>query len=91
MHSGTLNAHIDFTQSPFFVQQDLAEWRRPVFGRKKKAKFREYSRCGGGYSSFGAGGSNAHVVIEEYTDYTKGSARKERVRGASCNPLIRCG
>ncbi|CAM2067521.1 Amino acid adenylation domain-containing protein [Sulfidibacter corallicola] len=59
LHAANLNKNIDFEQSPFYVQQELREWKRPV-------------REGGtapriaGLSSFGAGGANAHAVIEEY-------------------------
>ncbi len=47
------NPHIDFPQTPFFVQTELAPW--PSRGGSRKA----------GVSSFGMGGSNAHVVLEE--------------------------
>ncbi|HEX6427154.1 MAG TPA: SDR family NAD(P)-dependent oxidoreductase, partial [Niastella sp.] len=63
LHSAILNEHIDFTVSPFVVQQGLSPWHRPVIGVNGHAK--EYARCAG-ISSFGAGGANAHLVIEEY-------------------------
>jgi acyl carrier protein/predicted DNA-binding protein YlxM (UPF0122 family) len=63
LHSKTLNPNIDFANTPFIVQQELAEWKRPVV--TIDAQTREYPRIAG-ISSFGAGGSNAHVVIEEY-------------------------
>ncbi|MEO7331664.1 MAG: beta-ketoacyl synthase N-terminal-like domain-containing protein, partial [Minicystis sp.] len=47
------NPHIDFPQTPFFVQTELAPW--PARHGTRKA----------GVSSFGMGGSNAHVVLEE--------------------------
>jgi polyketide synthase PksN len=59
LHSETLNSNIDFNNTPFFVQRELTEWKRPVFGGL------EFPRRAG-VSSFGAGGSNAHVIIEEY-------------------------
>ncbi|MEC0959118.1 type I polyketide synthase, partial [Bacillus inaquosorum] len=55
LHSKVLNTHIDFASTPFAVQQTLAEWERPPEGPRRA-----------GISSFGAGGANAHVVIEEY-------------------------
>ncbi|HBV97545.1 MAG TPA: hypothetical protein DEF36_10925, partial [Desulfotomaculum sp.] len=63
LHSGALNANIDFSNTPFVVQQELAEWKRPVV--ELNGVSREYPRIAG-VSSFGAGGSNAHVLIEEY-------------------------
>jgi len=64
LHAGTLNPHIDFVNSPFAVQRSLAEWRRPVVVNAEKI---EESPRIATVSAFGAGGSNAHLVIEEYT------------------------
>ncbi|PPK67116.1 SDR family NAD(P)-dependent oxidoreductase [Actinokineospora auranticolor] len=52
LHSATTNPNIDFTRSPFRVQQTAAEWaaRGPRLA---------------GLSSFGAGGANAHLVLAE--------------------------
>ena len=63
LHAEELNPHIDFANSPFVVQRELAAWPRPVVERDGVR--REVPRLAG-ISSFGAGGSNAHVVIEEY-------------------------
>ncbi|AJQ25406.1 SDR family NAD(P)-dependent oxidoreductase [Pelosinus fermentans] len=63
LHSETLNPNIDFDNTPFVVQQELVEWKRPVI--EMNGESREYPRIAG-ISSFGAGGANAHVVIEEY-------------------------
>ena len=73
LHSKTLNPNIDFGSTPFVVQQELAEWKRPVVDGK------EYPRIAG-VSSFGAGGSNAHVVVEEYVA-AEPSVRGERQAG----------
>ncbi|MFT5082341.1 MAG: acyl transferase domain-containing protein/acyl carrier protein [Lentisphaeria bacterium] len=64
LHSGKLNPNIDFENSAFVVQQELADWQRPLVNIDGVS--REFPRIAG-ISSFGAGGSNAHVVIEEYT------------------------
>ncbi|QRN93164.1 SDR family NAD(P)-dependent oxidoreductase [Archangium violaceum] len=59
LHSESLNPNINFALSPFKVQRTLSDWERPVIDG------REWPRRAG-ISSFGAGGSNAHVIIEEY-------------------------
>ncbi|MES2939420.1 MAG: amino acid adenylation domain-containing protein [Pseudomonadota bacterium] len=64
LHSEVLNPHIDFAATPFTVQQQLAEWKRPV-ASLDGGPARELPRIAG-ISSFGAGGANAHLVIQEY-------------------------
>jgi polyketide synthase PksN len=59
MHGSGPNPNIDFMQTPFFVQTKNEFWKR------QSIEGREVARVAG-ISSFGAGGSNAHVVIEEY-------------------------
>lgn len=51
LHFSHPNPAIDFQNSPFFVQKSLAEWK-PRNGRYVA-----------GVSSFGIGGTNAHVVV----------------------------
>lgn len=51
------NPKIDFENSPFIVNKELTEWKREN-GRPLRA----------GVSSFGIGGTNAHVVLEEWPD-----------------------
>jgi polyketide synthase PksN len=59
LHSETLNPNIDFSATPFQVNQQLREWPRPVIDGRVQHRT-------AGVSSYGAGGSNAHMVIEEY-------------------------
>ncbi|WP_132066262.1 SDR family NAD(P)-dependent oxidoreductase, partial [Aquimarina spinulae] len=61
LHSNRLNPHIDFDKTPFIVNQKLRDWDAPVLDGKELPRI-------AGISSFGAGGSNAHLIIEEYTD-----------------------
>jgi len=63
LHAEELNPRIDFDDTPFVVQQTLAEWRRPQLDHAGET--REYPRIAG-VSAFGAGGANAHILIEEY-------------------------
>ncbi|MFY0578026.1 SDR family NAD(P)-dependent oxidoreductase [Cystobacter fuscus] len=74
LHAEALNPHIDFATTPFVVQQELTEWKRPVISTGGVA--REVPRRAG-VSSFGAGGANAHVVIEEYIPKKSAPARVE--------------
>lgn len=55
IHSQNLNSNIDFKNTPFKVQQNLEQWKR---GSSKPLI--------AGISGFGAGGSNAHLILEEY-------------------------
>jgi acyl transferase domain-containing protein/acyl carrier protein/SAM-dependent methyltransferase len=83
LHAEELNPHIDFANSPFVVQRKLAAWPRPVV--ETDGVRREHLRVAG-ISSFGAGGSNAHVVIEEYVAPT-GAARSS-VAVSSSRPAL---
>ena len=59
LHSSALNPHIDFAASPFVVNQTLREWKAPVSNSRALPRI-------AGVSSFGAGGSNAHLIVEDY-------------------------
>jgi acyl transferase domain-containing protein/acyl carrier protein len=53
LHFEKPNPHIDFANSPFYVNTRLSEWKTDQLPRRA------------GVSSFGIGGTNAHVILEE--------------------------
>ncbi|WP_410511157.1 SDR family NAD(P)-dependent oxidoreductase [Paenibacillus sp. BR2-3] len=63
IHSEVLNPHIRFGDSGFYVQRELEEWK-PV-QHLVNGKTVAYPRRAG-ISAFGAGGSNAHLILEQY-------------------------
>ncbi|AJQ95098.1 SDR family NAD(P)-dependent oxidoreductase [Gynuella sunshinyii] len=55
LHASTLNPNISLSKTPFYLQQSLSDWHPGASGTRMA-----------GVSSFGAGGANAHVIVEEY-------------------------
>ncbi|HHI92452.1 MAG TPA: alpha/beta fold hydrolase [Gammaproteobacteria bacterium] len=55
MHHENLNPNIDFSRIPFKVQKELAPW--PVSESQPVRR--------AGISSFGAGGTNVHLILEQ--------------------------
>ncbi|QWF85158.1 D-alanine--poly(phosphoribitol) ligase subunit 1 [Amycolatopsis sp. CA-230715] len=60
LHAAETNPNIDFASTPFDVQREVAPWPRRTL-----ADGTVQPRAAG-VSSFGAGGTNAHVVLQEY-------------------------
>ncbi|ESS66711.1 polyketide synthase PksL [Methyloglobulus morosus KoM1] len=74
IHSDTLNQNIDFEKTPFKVQRELSQWQQPnltIDGLSQSFPRRA------GISSFGAGGSNAHILLEEFMGDNSGSGYPE--------------
>lgn len=67
LHADELNPNIDFNSGPFQVQRQLSIWERD--GAKSPLK--------AGISSFGAGGTNVHVVVEEFPATSREPSIKE--------------
>lgn len=60
---GTINPGLEFEGTAFYLPHQATEWPRPVVSIDGEE--REHLRCAT-ISAFGAGGSNAHLVVEEY-------------------------
>ena len=78
LHSARLNPNIDFEATPFEVNQRLRPWQAPVIDGRELPLI-------AGLSSFGAGGGNAHLVIEAYVD---NAVRGVREDGVPCVMLL---
>ncbi len=71
LHSTVANKNIDFANSPFSLQKSLSDWRPVCDGNNTIPRI-------AGMSSFGAGGANAHLIVEEYNapcDSTPGEGK----------------
>jgi len=62
LHSETPNAKIPWAETPFRLQREPADWPRPIvdLGQGRQSWPRRAA-----ISSFGAGGTNVHIVVEE--------------------------
>ncbi|KYF88599.1 hypothetical protein BE20_22560 [Sorangium cellulosum] len=70
IHADTLNGNIDFTTLPLRVQREVSAWE-PV---EDSAGVRQPRRAG--LSSFGAGGANAHIIVEEHVPEERAEQRE---------------
>src|SRR5262249_35917719 len=61
LHAENTNPNIRFSETFFRVQRQTEDWR-PLQVGERLLPLRA------GISSFGAGGSNAHIILEEYTE-----------------------
>jgi len=74
-----LNPNIRLENSPFYVVKKPTEWKQPHFNDDETMQ--EYP-LRAAISSFGAGGSNTHLILEEYKEIqriNKNSARIPRL------------
>ncbi len=68
LYSDKLSPAIDFDNSPFYVQRTLEKWNKPLITDQGVQK--ECLRTAG-VSSFGAGGANGHILVQEYKEEKK--------------------
>lgn len=81
LHSKTPNAKIDFANSPFYLQHEVTPWERPTLVVEGEERILPRSAA---ISSFGAGGVNAHLIVEEYDP---SASSRQAAEGPSLLPL----
>ncbi|MCX8131441.1 MAG: SDR family NAD(P)-dependent oxidoreductase [Clostridia bacterium] len=81
LHSEKVNPYIPFHETPFYLADSLKEWTLPEEAQGEKAGYPRRA----GLSSFGASGSNAFIIVEEYL-----SSKPEQCLNSSrdINPAI---
>ena len=73
IHFNAPNPGIDFANSPFYVVQETRDWaNQPVPGSPD-----QYQPLRAGISSFGIGGTNVHVILEEAPELPPASPARE--------------
>lgn len=55
IHFNEANPHLGLDESPFFINQELLDWK------SEKTRY-------AGVSAFGIGGTNAHIILEEHKE-----------------------
>lgn len=75
LHSSTLNPNLNIDTTPFYVQQKAEIWKR--MKETDDGQVIEIPRRAG-ISSFGAGGTNMHLIVEEYVP--KPIAREAQIK-----------
>jgi len=80
LHSKKLNPFIDFDSTAFVVNQSTKEWQTV------KREGKQLPRLAG-ISSFGAGGANAHIIVQEYQPAQVSSLEKNNQESPVIVPL----
>ena len=61
LHCAEPNPLLELDETPFFLLQEATPWERPLVDGVEQPRR-------AGLSSFGAGGANVHMVVEEYRE-----------------------
>ena len=77
LHYDEPNAAINFAQTPFYVATETTEWN-PETTDKRRA----------GISSFGIGGTNAHVIVEEPPVHLSPAVHRKANRDSPARPHL---
>jgi amino acid adenylation domain-containing protein len=78
LHADPLNPQIDLKDGPFYVARELGEWT-PVTSTENGRSTIHPRRAA--ISSFGAGGANCHLLVEEYV-------HPDRANGRALEPTV---
>uniref|UniRef100_UPI001C2F5675 SDR family NAD(P)-dependent oxidoreductase n=1 Tax=Paenibacillus sp. GbtcB18 TaxID=2824763 RepID=UPI001C2F5675 len=78
LHAENLNPLISFQDTPFYLERNYKKWDRVLIEKNGK---QIYIPRRAGISSFGANGSNAHLIVEEYVPRSKEIERIEPANG----------
>ncbi|ELR72054.1 Malonyl CoA-acyl carrier protein transacylase [Fulvivirga imtechensis AK7] len=76
INADVVNPEIDFSKTPFKLQRSLEKWH-PT--RNINGVSQEIPRIAG-VSAFGAGGANAHLIIQEYKPSHAGESTQQNTR-----------
>ncbi|MCW3466422.1 SDR family NAD(P)-dependent oxidoreductase [Chitinophaga nivalis] len=80
LHAAEENPLLQLSDTPFYIQRTTTDWEQPVINEAGQSK--HYPRRAA-LSSFGATGSNAHIILEEYVP-----AQEERIAERQVTYLI---